>query len=129
MGPIANLGLQASWLGALGGVALAFGTMTFGRRVTETVGSGITMLDPISALSAQTAAALAIHYFSILGIPVSTSQAVVGAVIGVGLLHGMRTIKRRKIVNIAIGWVATPAIAGAFAFSLFTQGQLGDQGP
>lgn len=119
MGPIANLGIQASWLGAVGGVALALGTLTFGRRVTETVGSGITMLDPVSALSAQTAAALAIHYFSILGIPVSTSQAVVGAVIGVGILHGVRTIKTRKIVNIALGWVATPTIAGVFAFLLY----------
>jgi len=119
MGPIANLGMQAPWLGALGGVALAMGTLTFGRRVTETVGSGITMLDPVSALSAQTAAALAIHYFSILGIPISTSQAVVGAVIGVGLVHGIRTVKARKIAGIAIGWIATPTIAGLIAFVLF----------
>jgi len=119
MGPIANLGIQPSWLGAVGGVALAMGTLTFGRRVTETVGGGITMLDPVSAYSAQMAAALAIHYFSLLGIPVSTSQAVVGAVIGVGLVHGLRTVKRGKIAGIAVGWVATPTVAGVFSFLLY----------
>jgi len=119
MGPIANLGIQPSWLGAAGGVALAIGTLTFGKRVTETVGGGITMLDPVSAYAAQTAAALAIHYFSILGIPVSTSQAVVGAVIGVGIVHGLRTVRARKIAGIAVGWVATPTIAGIISFLLY----------
>lgn len=124
MGPIANTGLQSSWLGAVGGVALAIGTLTFGRRVTETVGGGITTLDPVSAYSAQIAAALAIHYFSYLGIPISTSQAVVGAVIGVGLVHGVRTVQRKKLVTIAVGWVATPTIAGLISFGLYKLIQL-----
>ena len=119
MGPIANLGIPSSWLGAIGGVALALGTLTFGRRVTETVGGGITQLDPVSAGAAQMAAAIAIHYFSLLGILVSTSQAVVGAVIGVGIVHGLRTVRRKKIATIAIGWVATPTVAGLFSFTLY----------
>jgi len=119
MGPIANLGFQASWLGLLGGVALAVGVLTFGRRVTETVGGGITQLDTVSAFSAQMAAALAIHFFSILGLPVSTSQAIVGAVIGVGVLHGVRTVRVRKIVGIALGWIATPTAAGVFSFGVY----------
>lgn len=119
MGPIANLGIRSSWLVAIGGVALALGTLTFGRRVAEAVGGGITQLDPVSAGAAQMAAAVAIHYFSHLGIPVSTSQAVVGAVIGVGIMHGLRTVSRRKIANIAAGWVATPVVAGLFSFTLY----------
>ncbi len=119
MGPIANLGIRSSWLVVIGGVALALGTLTFGRRVAEAVGGGITQLDPVSAGAAQMAAAVAIHYFSHLGIPVSTSQAVVGAVIGVGIMHGLRTVSRRKIANIAAGWVATPAVAGLFSFTLY----------
>lgn len=119
MGPIANMGVQASWLGLLGGVALAVGALTFGRRITETVGSGITPLDVVSAFSAQLAAALAVHFFSILGIPVSTSQSVVGAVIGVGVYHGVRTVKLKKIGEIVIGWVATPTAAGLFSFGLY----------
>lgn len=119
MGPIANLGVQPGWLGLLGGLALALGALTFGRRVTETVANGITELDTVSAFSAQLAAALAVHFFSILGIPVSTSQSIVGAIIGVGLYHGIRTVKAKKIGGIVIGWVVTPTAAGLFSFGLY----------
>ena len=119
MGPITNLEIDPKWLGLLGGAALAMGVLTFGRRVTQTVGSGITPLDTVSAFSAQMAAALAVHFFSILGIPVSTSQSIVGAVIGVGILHGIRAVRMRKIGGIAIGWVATPTAAGLFSFGLY----------
>lgn len=119
MGPITNLGLSPTWLSALGGVSMAVGVLTFGRRVTQTVGSGITPLDTVSAFSAQLAAALAVHFFSIVGIPVSTSQSVVGAVLGVGLLHGVRAVRLRKIGEIAIGWVATPTAAGLFSYGLY----------
>ena len=121
MGPIANLpdAIHPGWLGLLGGVALAIGALTFGKRVVETVGSGITPLDTVSAFSAQMSAAFAVHFFSILGIPVSTSQAVVGALIGVGLYHGVRTVKLKKLGVIAVGWVATPTAAGLFSFGLY----------
>jgi PiT family inorganic phosphate transporter len=65
------------------------------------------------------AAALAVHFFSVLGIPVSTSQSIVGAVIGVGILHGLRTVRTKKIVEIVVGWVATPTAAGLFSFGLY----------
>lgn len=119
VGPIANLGVRTSWLSLLGGVALATGALTFGRRVTETVGSGITLLDPVSASAAQLAAAVGVHFFSILGIPVSTSQSVVGAVVGVGLVHGVRAIERRRVLEILGGWVATPTMAGLLSFGLY----------
>ncbi len=119
VGPIANLGIRPIWLGLLGGVALAVGAFTFGHRVTETIGSGVVPLDPLSAFSAQTSAAIAVHFFSLLGIPVSTSQAIVGAVVGVGLVRGARLIKKRRIVEIVIGWAATPTLAGAFAFAVY----------
>ena len=119
MGPIANMGITPSWLGLLGGVSLAVGALTFGHRVTETVGSGITRLDTVSAFSAQLSAALAVHFFSVLGIPVSTSQSIVGAVIGVGILHGLRTVRAKKILEIVIGWVVTPTAAGLFSFTLY----------
>lgn len=119
MGPIANLGYQTSWLGLLGGISLAVGALTFGRRVTETVGQGITQLDIVSAFSAQMAAALAVHFFATVGMPVSTSQAIVGGVIAVGLLKGDRTIRPKKLARIAVGWVATPTAAGLFSFGFY----------
>ncbi|GAF82197.1 unnamed protein product [marine sediment metagenome] len=121
MGPITNLGLNIStlWISVLGGFAMASGTLTFGHRVTQTVGGGIAPLDPVSAYSAQLAAALAVHFFTLYGIPVSTSQAVVGAIIGVGILQGVRTVRKKKLVGIAAGWVAAPTAAGLFSFALY----------
>ena len=102
-------------LAALGGIAMAAGALTFGRRVTYTVGKSITPLDYTGALSAQLSAAVGVHLFSVLGIPVSTSQAVVGGVIGVGLTKGMQAVSTGKITTIFVGWVLTPACAAVFA--------------
>jgi len=119
VGPIANLGIPFIWLALSGGIALALGAVTFGHRVVETVGGGITLLDPLSAFAAQISAALAVHFFSRLGIPVSTSQSVVGAIVGMGLVKGISTIKGRRVAEIAGGWVATPLTAGLFSFGLY----------
>lgn len=102
-------------LAILGGVAMATGALTFGKRVTTTVGRNITPLDYSGALAAQASAAFGVHIFSMLGIPVSTSQAVVGAIIGVGLTKGAKAVSSRKITTIFIGWIATPLCAAIFA--------------
>ena len=107
------------WLALLGGVAMAVGAATFGSRVVQTVGKGIAQLDLAGAFAAQTTAAAAVHFFSTLGIPVSTSQAIVGAVIGVGLTHGTRTVSVRKVVSIVAGWVLTPTCAALFAMTTY----------
>jgi PiT family inorganic phosphate transporter len=106
---------KGPWLALLGGVAMAVGAYTFGSRVTDTVGKSITSLDYSGALAAQLSAAVGVHFFSMAGIPVSTSQAVVGGVIGVGLTKGARAVSARKISTIFIGWVVTPACAAVFA--------------
>jgi len=124
VGPLTVLRIDRFWLALLGGVALSVGVLTYGRRVTETIGKGITSLGPLSAVSAQTAAALAVHYFSLIGIPVSTSQAIVGAVVGVGLVKGVTTVSFGKISEVVVGWVATPTAAGLFAFGLYKGIQL-----
>ncbi|MDF1859162.1 MAG: inorganic phosphate transporter [Verrucomicrobiales bacterium] len=103
------------WLALLGGVAMAVGALTFGQRVTDTVGKSITPLDMGGAFAAQASAAVGVHLFSVLGIPVSTSQAVVGAVIGVGLTKGARAVSGKKIGQIVTGWVLAPACAALFS--------------
>ena len=67
------------------------------------------------ALAAQLSAAFGVHVFSMIGIPVSTSQAVVGGVIGVGLTKGAGAVSMKKLSTIFIGWVATPMCAAIFA--------------
>ncbi len=102
-------------LAILGGVAMAVGAFTFGARVTDTVGKSITSLDYSGALAAQLSAAFGVHVFSMMGIPVSTSQAVVGGVIGVGLTKGTRAVSLKKISTIFLGWIITPVCAATFA--------------
>ena len=112
MGPIANLGVMPPQiLLIIGGLSIAVGAQTYGKKVSETVGKGITPLDIPSAFCAQCASAAGLHLFSVLGIPVSTSTAIVGAVVGVGLVKGVRSVNPRAIALIISGWVLTPTLA------------------
>jgi len=110
---------KGPYLAALGGVAMAIGALSFGQRVTDTVAKSITQLDYAGALAAQLSAAFGVHFFSFLGIPVSTSQAIVGGVIGVGLTKGTQAVSTRKIQTIFLGWILTPVSAAIFAVVLY----------
>ena len=72
----------------IGGLSIAFGVLTYSRGVMETVGTKLVRLDPFSALVVVLAEGLTVHFYTLLGVPVSTSQAVVGAVLGIGVLKG-----------------------------------------
>jgi PiT family inorganic phosphate transporter len=120
VGPIANLGIiHPNLLLLIGGLSIAAGAATYGKKVADTVGKGITPLDIPGAFVAQISSAFGMHLFSMLGIPVSTSSAIVGAVVGVGLVKGMRAISKRAIFTILIGWVLTPALAATSSFVLY----------
>ena len=119
----------------LGGIAIAVGAYTYSRKVMETVGGNLLKLSPMTALIIVLSQALVLFVFSSRGleswlighglpsfplVPVSSSQAVIGAVIGVGIIKGIRGIKYRILGEVAIGWVITPIIAGIITFiSLF----------
>jgi len=120
VGPIANLGIiNPNLLLLIGGLSIAAGAVTYGRKVADTVGKGITPLDIPGAFVAQMSSAFGMHFFSMLGIPVSTSSAIVGAVVGVGLVKGTRAISKRTILTILAGWVLTPTLAATSAFVLY----------
>ncbi len=120
VGPIANLGIMPNkMLLLIGGISIAIGAATYGRKVAETVGKGITPLDIPGAFVAQISSAFGMHLFSMLGIPVSTSSAIVGAVVGVGLVKGASAIRRKTILTILLGWVFTPLLAGGSSFILY----------
>ena len=101
-----------------GGVALAVGSFTYSRRVMETVGSGITPLGPMTAFVALFGAALTVHFFTFMGIPVSTSQAIVGGVVGAGLVKGIAAVSRRKLGEIVGAWALTPTTTCFLSFCL-----------
>ncbi|MBT8331693.1 MAG: inorganic phosphate transporter family protein [Deltaproteobacteria bacterium] len=120
VGPIANLGIfHPKLLLFIGGLSIAIGAATYGKKVAHTVGTGITPLDIPAAFIAQISAAFGMHLFSMLGIPVSTSSAIVGAVVGVGLVKGFKAISTRMVFTILIGWLLTPALAAAAAYIFF----------
>jgi inorganic phosphate transporter, PiT family len=120
VGPIANLGiLPPKVLLIIGGGAIALGALTYGKKVADTVGKGITPLDIPGAFCAQVASAFGMHLFSMFGIPVSTSSAIVGAVVGVGLVKGSRAISKKTVITILSGWVLTPCSAALSAYMMY----------
>ncbi|MFQ6024490.1 MAG: inorganic phosphate transporter [Acidiferrobacterales bacterium] len=122
-------GIQQLFL--LGAIAIGVGVYTYSKKVMLTVGGGLLPLSPVGAWVVVVAHSIVLFMFASQGlehalanaglptiplVPVSSSQAVVGAVIGIGLLKGGRGIKWRVLANIASGWVTTPVIACAVCF-------------
>lgn len=116
-GVIAGVGVLSPRMSVVfGGLAIVLGIMTWGYKVIETIGSEITHLLPIMALSAQLASAINVHVYTLFGIPVSTSHSIVGAIFGVGLVRGARVINLRIIKDMILCWLATPFISGIICF-------------
>lgn len=103
----------------IGGLSIALGILTFSRPVMETVGKKLVRLDPFSAVIVVLAEAITVHFFTFVGVPVSTSQAVVGAVLGIGIVKGINTVSRRTLANILVGWFLTPAVSCLMAVALY----------
>jgi PiT family inorganic phosphate transporter len=103
----------------LGGASIALGALTYSKNVMMTVGKKLVRLDPYSAFVAVFSMALVVHTFAIIGVPVSTSQAIIGSVLGVGILKGVQTIKVRTLMMILFGWIGTPSIALVVAYLFF----------
>ncbi len=102
----------------IGGVSIAIGVITYSRNVMFTVGKSIVPLDAFSALVTVVAHAVTVHIFAIIGVPVSTSQAIVGAVMGIGLIRNVEAINYKTVRKIFSGWMLTPVIAFSVALLL-----------
>jgi PiT family inorganic phosphate transporter len=103
----------------VGGLSIALGVLTYSRGVMETVGRKLVRLDPFSALVVVLAEGLTVHFYTVLGVPVSTSQAVIGAVVGIGIIKGARTIKRKTLYGIFTGWFLTPPVSCFIAMCIY----------
>ena len=110
--------LSAGMASLIGGLSIASGVLSYSKKVMMTVGKGIAPLDPLSGVVAVIAEALTLHIFTQIGVPVSSSQAIVGAVVGVGLVGDVRTVSRKMLVRIAVGWLLTPIAAGVLTYLL-----------
>jgi PiT family inorganic phosphate transporter len=107
------------WMLMVGGLGIVLGLATWGYRVMETVGRRITELTPSRGFAAQLGAALTIVLASRLGIPVSTTHILVGAVLGVGLARGIGALDLRVVGRIMVSWVMTLPIAAALSIFFF----------
>lgn len=117
-GPFAGI-ISLEVAALVGGLSIALGVLTFSKRVMYTVGKQITSLDHFSAVIATFSQAITVWIYALIGVPVSTSQAIVGAVIGAGLARGSRDINYKILRNIALGWLQTPLIAGLVSLGLY----------
>jgi len=136
VGPVTVTGVQQLFL--IGAVAIAVGVATFSKPVMMTVGRGILPLTPVGAFVTVVAHAVVLFLFSSVSlqhflvssglpsiplIPVSSSQAIVGAVVGIASLdgrRGLRQIRWGQVRGILAGWAATPVVAGLMcALALF----------
>jgi len=104
-------GFSDSQLAFLGGIAIAGGVITFGKRMMFAVGDGLMRLDAFSAFTAVFAMAVTLHVFAFVGVPVSARQAIIGAILGVGLMRGVHTLRFKALGTIGVGWFITPAIS------------------
>ena len=100
----------------IGGLAIALGTLTFSKRVMLAVGEGIVKLSPLQGFLVVFASSLTVYGFSLIGYSISTSQAVVGAVMGAGFSKGHRDLDFKVLGRIFVAWFGTPTIAGLVTF-------------
>ena len=122
---------SAQQLFLVGGLAIAVGVFTYSKRVMMTVGSELMTLTPLAAWVAVMSHSIVLFLFAserleqllanmslptIPLVPVSSSQAVVGAVIGIGMLQGGREIQWPRIYGIVRGWAITPVISCLLCF-------------
>ena len=107
------------WALALGGAGIVVGLATWGWRVMETIGRNITHLTPTRGFSAEFGAAATILLASKLGLPVSTTHVLVGAVLGVGLARGISAVNLGTVRDIIISWIVTLPVGAALAIVIF----------
>jgi phosphate/sulfate permease/DNA-binding CsgD family transcriptional regulator len=115
----------------MGGLAIALGIYTYSEKVMKTVGNGILSMSPEAAIIVVLAQAVVLFLFSSSSlsdllmhiglppfplVPVSSTQVVVGSVLGIGLVKGSREINSKSLGGIGLGWIATPVIAAVFCF-------------
>ncbi|MFI0435354.1 MAG: inorganic phosphate transporter [Parachlamydiaceae bacterium] len=107
------------WALGLGGIGIVIGLATWGWRVIETIGKKITELTPTRGFAAEFAAATTIVLASRLGMPISTTHTLVGAVLGVGLARGLGAVNLTTTRDILISWVVTVPIGALLAIIFF----------
>ena len=118
-GQIAAKSAIAWWILPLGGFGIVAGLALFGHKVIATIGKGITHLTPSRGFAAELAAASTVVIASGAGLPISTTQTLVGAVLGVGMARGIAAINLGVVRNIVVSWVITLPVGAGLSIIFF----------
>ncbi len=112
-GIVSNSSALAWWILPLGAVGIGAGLIILGKKVMSTIGTGITDLTPSRGFAAQFSTAITVVLASGTGLPISTTQTLVGAILGIGFARGIAALNLKVIRNIVVSWMITLP-AGAF---------------
>jgi PiT family inorganic phosphate transporter len=107
------------WIILMAHAAIALGTLSGGWRIVHTVGSRITKLQPLGGFAAETAGAITLFVSSSMGIPVSTTHVITGAIVGVGSVRNIRSVRWSVAGRIVWAWIFTIPAAGVVSASLY----------
>jgi len=107
------------WILPLGAIGIVIGLATLGAKVIKTIGENITHLTPSRGFAAEIAAASTVVVASGMGLPISTTQTLVGAVLGVGMARGIAALNLGVIRNIFISWVVTLPVGALLSIIFF----------
>ncbi|MEH1836333.1 MAG: inorganic phosphate transporter [Nostoc sp.] len=108
------------WILILGGAGIVAGLAVWGKKVIATIGENIITLQPSSGFCAELATATTILIASRLGLPVSTSHALVGGVVGIGLVQNIKSIKFKTLKGIAAAWLITIPVSAILSAAIFS---------
>lgn len=108
------------WILILGGVGIVGGLAVWGKKVIATIGENIIALQPSSGFCAELATATTILIASRLGLPASTSHALVGGVVGIGLVQNIKSIKFKTLQGIAAAWLITIPVSAILSAAIFS---------
>ncbi|BBD68056.1 phosphate transporter [Nostoc commune NIES-4072] len=108
------------WILILGGAGIVGGLAVWGKKVIATIGENIIALQPSSGFCAELATATTILIASRLGLPASTSHALVGGVVGIGLVQNLKSIKFQTLKGIAAAWVITIPASAVLSAAIFS---------
>ncbi|MEO1432685.1 MAG: inorganic phosphate transporter [Cyanobacteria bacterium J06633_8] len=117
--PIYDLDIPV-WILVIGGTGIVFGLAVWGKKVIATIGESIITLQPSSGFCAELATATTVILASRLGLPVSTSHALVGGVVGIGLIKDIKSVQFKTVRSIAAAWIVTLPVSAALSAIIFS---------
>jgi PiT family inorganic phosphate transporter len=103
------------WVPLASFTAIAIGTMSGGWKIVKTMGTRITKVTPLEGVSAETAGAATLYLAEHMGIPVSTTHTITGAIIGVGATKRLSAVRWGVTINLLWAWILTIPVSALLA--------------